>query len=451
MQRQDRHRVVILGGGFAGLETARALRRTPVDVTLVDRRNHHLFQPLLYQVATGGLSPANIAAPLRFILRRQKNCRVLLAEAVGIDPSAQVVHFKENGSIRYDSLVVGTGSHPSYFGHDHWGEYAPGLKSIDDATEIRRRIFLTFEQAERQRGAIATEALNFVIVGGGPTGVELAGAIAEIARETLRHEFRCIDPTQARIVIVESDERVLPTYPAELSMAAEKGLRDLGVQVMTGARVTEIHGGGVDIETNASRTTIATRNVFWAAGVKASMLAQVITEQFGARCDRGGRIFVEPDFSVPGHPELFVVGDLAHYEHMATGAVLPALAPAAKQAGRYVAKVIAARLMKKAGPAPFRYRDYGTMAVIGRRHCVADLRGWHFTGAIAWYLWLFVHLMQLVAYESRILVFVQWAWHYFTRNRSARLITGEPTLHDEQEVHRAAAASTSVEERASPS
>lgn len=416
------HRVVIVGGGFGGLYAAQSLRNVPVEVLLIDRRNHHLFQPLLYQVATGSLSPANIAAPLRALLRRQRSARVYLGEVVDLDVSRRRVILRHD-ELAYDTLVLAPGSTHSYFGHPEWSRYAPGLKTIEDATEIRRRVLMAFEEAEQATDpALIERCMTFVVVGGGPTGVELAGAVAELAHHTLRHDFRSIDPAAARVILIEAFERVLPPYPPNLSENAREALQALRVDVMTKALVTDVTTEGVTVRRGEVTEQIATRTVLWAAGVQASPLGACLARATGAEVDRAGRVTVEADLSVPGHPEIFVIGDLAHCLDE-EGKPLPALAPVAMQQGRYVARLIAARLKGRRLP-PFRYRDWGTMATIGRLKAVAQLRGWHLTGAIAWFVWLFVHLMQLVMFENRVLVLLQWAWHYTTRNRSARLITG---------------------------
>ena len=417
------HRVVIVGGGFGGLQAARALRREPVAVTLVDRRNFHLFQPLLYQVATGGLSPANIAAPLRSILKRQRNARVLLGEAAGVDAAARCVVLADGERLPYDTLVVAAGAAHNYLGRDAWEEVAPGLKTLEDATAIRGRILAAFEAAEREPDPARVGAwLSFVVIGGGPTGVELAGALAEIARDTLKHDFRAIDPTRARIWLLEGGAQLLPSYAPPLPAKTVAALARLGVSVRTGALVTEIGAEAVAVSCNGRSETIPARTVLWAAGVRGSPLGQALREGAGASLDRLGRVVVEPDLTLPGRPEIVVVGDLAHCR-AATGEPLPAVAQVALQQGRYAAGLVAARLRGRTLP-PFRYRDYGAMATIGRAAAVVQLRRLHLAGRLAWLLWLVVHLMGLVQFQNRLLVLLQWAWNYFTRNRSARLITG---------------------------
>jgi NADH dehydrogenase len=395
-------------------------------VTLVDRCNYHLFQPLLYQVATGTLSPANIASPLRNILKRHKNTRVLLAEATGIDASNRRVILSD-GSIEYDTLVVSTGSSHQYFGHDEWEEFAPGLKTIEDATDMRRRILLAFETAEREPDPEKLRAwMTFVIVGGGPTGAELAGALGEIANDTLRRDFRKIDPSDARIILVEGADRVLPVYPQKLSASARTMIERLGVTVRTSAMVTDVSKESVTIREGDKTETIPTRTVLWAAGVLGSPLGRIVAQQTGATIDKAGRVSVEPDLTAPGHPEIFVIGDLANFLHQ-TGKPLPGVAQSAIQEGRYVAALVARRLRGKKS-RPFHYLDKGNLATIGRGAAVADLNWLHLSGFPAWLLWIFVHLLYIVEFQNRLLVFVQWAWLYFTYDRSARLITGRNPL-----------------------
>jgi NADH:ubiquinone reductase (H+-translocating) len=420
------HRVAIVGGGFGGLSAALNLKRAPVQVTLVDRCNYHLFQPLLYQVATGTLSPANIASPLRNILKRHKNTRVLLAEATRIDTANRRVILSD-GSIEYDTLVVSTGSSHQYFGHDEWEKFAPGLKTVEDATDMRRRILLAFETAEREPDPEKLRAwMTFVIVGGGPTGAELAGALGEIANDTLRRDFRNIDPSKARIILVEGADRVLPVYPPQLSASARKMIERLGVTVRTSATVTGVTKESVTVSEGDRTETIPTRTVLWAAGVLGSPLGRIVAQETGATIDRAGRVSVEPDLTVPGRPEIFVIGDLANFVHQ-TGKPLPGVAQPAIQEGRYVAGVIARRLRGEKS-RPFRYLDKGNLATIGRGAAVADLNGLRLSGFPAWLLWIFVHLLYIVEFQNRLLVFVQWAWFYFTWDRSARLITGKNPL-----------------------
>ncbi|HEX6964012.1 MAG TPA: NAD(P)/FAD-dependent oxidoreductase [Lacipirellula sp.] len=424
-----RHRVVIVGGGFAGLNAAKYLRKAPVDVTLVDRRNFHLFQPLLYQVATGGLSPANIAAPLRWVLRNQSNCDVALAEAVGFDLEGRRV-LTDVGDLRYDSLIVAAGARHSYFGRDDWAEHAPGLKTIEDATQIRGRLYAAFEQAELIADAEQRRALlDFTIVGGGPTGVELAGSLAEIARHSLRNDFRHIDPSDAKIMLVEAGSRILESFPEELSDKAQRDLERLGVTVRTGTRVTDITRDDVELTSSIGVERWPTRTVLWAAGVVASPLAKALSAGSQAALDRAGRVIVEPDLSLAGRPEVFVIGDMANYSHQ-TGKPLPGVAQVAIQEGRFVARLIDARRRGRETPK-FRYRDLGNLATIGRRSAVAVLGRLRFSGALAWWLWLFVHLMHIVNFRNRVLVLLQWSWSYFTYDRSARMITGDAPTDDD--------------------
>ena len=420
---EKRPRIVIVGGGFGGLYTARRLRSLPVDVTLLDRRNFHLFQPLLYQVATGALSPANIAAPLRAILKRSRNVRVLLADVTAFDVARRRVA-ATSGEFPYDTLVVAAGVRHQYFGHDEWESEAPGLKTLEDAVEMRRRILLAFERAETETDLAERRALlTFVIVGAGPTGAELAGALGEIARHTLRREFRSIDPAEARILLVEGGARVLTAYPPELSAKAERSLASLGVETLLNASVTAVQGGRVTISRAGATDTIEARTVLWAAGVAASPLAAALAAATGATTDRAGRIGVGKDLTLPGHPEIYVIGDMAALADE-KGRPLPGVAPVAMQQGRYVARAIAGRLAGRPIAEPFRYRDKGSMATIGRGRAIADLGFLRLSGYPAWLAWLFIHLMYLVQFGNRVLILVQWAWNYLTWNRSARLITG---------------------------
>jgi NADH dehydrogenase len=405
--------VLILGGGFGGLWATRALASAPVRVTLVDRTNHHLFQPLLYQVAMAGLSSPDIAAPLRHILRRQRNVTVLMDEAIAVDVAARRVVLA-TGTLDYDYLVVATGARHSYFGRDDWAARAPGLKTLDDAFFIRRHMLEAFEFAERESDpAVRAQWLNFVVVGGGPTGVELAGTLAEIARHTLPREFRRSDPRTANVHLVEAGPRVLPSMPPSLSEKARAQLVRLGVEVLTGQAVTGIDERGVWL----GERRIDARTVLWAAGVAASPLGA----QLGAERDRAGRVKVEPDLSLPGHPEVFVIGDLASLAP--GGKPVPGVAPAAKQMGAYVGAAIRDRLAGRA-PAPFRYRDYGNLATIGRMAAVVDLRGLRLTGVFAWLFWLIAHVFFLIGFRNRIVVMWEWIWSYFTYQRHARIIIG---------------------------
>ena len=417
-----RHRVVIVGGGFAGLYATRQLKHADADVTLIDRRNFHLFQPLLYQVATGALSPGEVASPLRNILKRQKNTRVLLGEVVDLDMAAREVILDDGWRVGWDTLVVATGATHNYFGHPEWSVPAPGLKSIEDATEIRSRILLAFERAEKNPGAADRQAtLTFVVVGGGPTGVELAGALGEISRDTLRDDFRNINPAEASILLVEGTDRLLPAYPPDLSAAAERSLIRLGVRTRTSAKVTGVDPEGVTVETTAGTERIAAHTILWAAGVQASPLGAMLAKQAGAKIDRAGRVEVGPDLSVPGHPDILVIGDLATIKQ--DGRAVPGLAPAAMQEGRYAARLIEARLKNQKMP-PFHYRDKGSLATIGRNSAVAQIGPLHFSGILAWLAWIFIHLLYIVEFENRLVIAVHWAYDYFTYNRGARLITG---------------------------
>jgi NADH:ubiquinone reductase (H+-translocating) len=412
----ERPHVLILGAGFAGLYAAKALRRAPVRVTVVDRRNHHLFQPMLYQVATAGLNPSDIASPIRSILRGSKNTEVLLAEAADVDVQARKVRFTDGTSASYDYLIVGTGAHHSYFGHDEWEPLAPGLKSLEDALEIRRRVLLAFERAERETDTIRRHALlTFVVVGGGPTGVEMAGAVAEIRRYALKRDFRHIDPTEATVLLLEGGPRLLPAYPPSLSTEAKRELRRLGVEVRTDTFVTDVRPGAVA----AAGWVIPTQTVIWAAGNMASPLLKTLH----APLDGVGRVVVEPDCSIPGHPEVFVLGDAAAYNHQA-GGTLPGVCPVAIQEGEYAARTIRGDLAGRPR-RPFHYWDKGQLAVIGRGQAVADIWRLHFGGFIAWLAWIFVHIFFLIGFRNRVMVLLEWGWSYLTFSRGARLITGE--------------------------
>jgi NADH dehydrogenase len=407
--------VVILGAGFGGLQAALGLKDAPVRITVVDRHNHHLFQPLLYQVATAALSPADIAYPIRSILRHQANADVLLAEAVAIDPARREVRLAD-GVLTYDYIVVAAGARHAYFGHEEWEARAPGLKSLEDALEIRRRILLAFEEADREADLARRKTLlTFAIVGGGPTGVELAGAIAEISRHVLVDDFRHIDPREARVVLIEAGPRLLAAYTEQSARNAEAALRERGVEVRVGAAVTAVDAEGLAI----GNERLAARNVIWAAGVAASSLASGL----GVPLDRSGRVTVEPDLSVPGHPEIFVIGDLALFTHQG-GRPLPGVSPVAMQEGRYVARAIEARLRGLATP-PFHYVDKGTLAVIGRGEAVAEIAGLRLRGLPAWLVWCFVHIFYLIGFRNRFVVMFEWAWAYASYQRGARLITGD--------------------------
>ena len=421
------HRVAIVGGGFGGLYAAQSLARSPVAITLIDRRNFHLFQPLLYQVATGGLSPGDIASPLRAVLKRQQNTTVLLGDVVDIDPEQQQLHLKNGEVVPYDSLILATGSAHHYFGNDHWEAVAPSIKTIEDALEVRRRIFLAFEKAELEPDPERRAALlTFVVAGAGPTGVEMAGAIADLAHKTLRNDFRNIDPTQTRIILVEGMDRVLPPFDPALSARAAKDLDVLGVEVRTKTFVTAIDKEFVTLKCGDTEETIATHSVFWAAGVRASSLGKVVAAKTGADCDRAGRLMVAPDFSLPQYPNIFVIGDLAHYAHQGERP-LPGVAPVAMQGGRYVARLISDRLQNKSTPA-FKYNDTGSLAIIGHSSAVVDLNWTKMTGFPAWVVWALVHVMFLIEFDNKMIVMTQWLWSFFTRNQGARLITGRDVI-----------------------
>lgn len=422
------YHVVIVGGGFAGLYAAKALRREPVKVTLIDKRNFHLFQPLLYQVATGELSPADIASPLRSVLKHAENVRVVAGEVVDIDAKQRQVFLRDE-VIPYDSLIVATGAQHHYFGNDEeWGGLAPGLKTAEDASEIRRRVYLAYETAERETSAAARRPwLTFVIVGAGPTGVELAGALSELAHNALRGEFRSFDPAETEIILVEGLDRVLNSFPEALSSDAQQALEKLGVTVRLGSMVTEIANDHVIVRDDESGETerIDTHTVLWAAGVKASPLGEVVANATEAKTDRMGRVIVEPDMSVAGYPDLFVVGDLAHFAHTPDGQPLPGVAQVAMQQGDYVARLLKKRREGKL-LEPFVYSDKGNMAVIGRNLAVADIGRYESVGFLAWLVWAFIHIAFLVEFDNRLKVMLQWAWTYFTGKRGSRLIMGAP-------------------------
>jgi NADH dehydrogenase len=412
--------IVIIGCGFGGLSAARALANAPVRITLIDRSNHHLFQPLLYQVATAGLSAPLIAAPIRHILRKQKNLIVLLAEVRGIDTADRKVMLDDASAIDYDYLIVAPGAGHSYFGHDHWELHAPGLKTLDDAYEIRRRVLLAFERAERETRPSHREGwLTFAVIGGGPTGVELAGAMAEIARHTLPDEFRRIDSRRARIVLIEGTDRVLPNYSPDLSEKARQQLERLGVVVYTGYKVTDIDDKGVWLDEGGEKQRLDARTIVWAAGVQASPLGKSL----GVPLDRAGRVMVEPDLSVPGTPDVFVIGDLASAQ--SDGKPVPGVSPAAKQMGVCAARNLLHR-MHGESTLPFKYRDYGSLATIGRRAAVAMVGPFKFSGLFAWLFWLFVHIYFLIGFRSRLVVMTDWAWAYLTFERYARIFSGGP-------------------------
>jgi len=418
----DKPRIVIVGAGFGGLNAARALAKAPVQITVIDRKNFHTFQPLLYQVATAGLSPGEIAEPIRSILRPHRNVEVLMSEVTGFDLEGRVVETPDL-QIPYDYLIVAAGATHSYFGHEDWEVFAPGLKTIEDALEIRRRVLLAFELAERQAAAGETESpLNFVVVGGGPTGVELAGTLAEISHYALAHDFRSIDPARTHILLIEGGPRLLPTYAEDLSRRAEEQLSGLGVEVRTSAMVTQVEAGAVQLGATRLPATV----VLWAAGVAASPLGK----KLGAAVDRAGKVPVNPDLSLPAHPEVFVIGDLAAAKDE-QGKLLPGVAPVAIQQGKFVAKLIREemRLATRLKSRPqFHYWDKGSLATIGRAAAVAQFGKIHISGFIAWLSWLFVHILFLIGFRNRLLVFIQWAWSYVTYERGARLITGSTYL-----------------------
>jgi NADH dehydrogenase len=409
--------VIIIGGGFAGLEAARRLRNVACEVTVVDRHNHHVFQPLLYQVATAGLSPGDIASPIRWILRKQQRLRVLLATVERIDSKAKQIHLDGGDVLPYDYLIVAAGAAHSYFGHDDWAESAPGLKTLDDALGIRRRLLLAFEEAEREPSPVyQRRLLTFVLIGGGPTGVEMAGALAEIARQALKSEFDAVDPASARIILIEAGPSILPAFPPDLRESARRALVRLGVEVRVGQAVTKVENGGVWI----GDERIEAHTILWAAGVQAAALSR----DLGPGLDRAGRVIVEPDLSVAGHPGVFVAGDLANFSHQ-TGKPLPGVAQVAKQEGRHAAANVA-RLISGGATKPFRFIDPGNMATIGRNAAIADFGFLHVSGYLGWLLWLFVHILFLIGFRNRLSVMLQWAAAYLTYQRSVRLITRNP-------------------------
>ncbi|MBA4065117.1 MAG: FAD-dependent oxidoreductase [Isosphaera sp.] len=423
-----RHRVVIVGGGFGGMWAARGLNKQPVDITLIDRRNFHLFQPLLYQVATGALSPANIAAPLRSMFKRQRNCRVLLGEVTAVDGAAKSVTLADGSAVPFDTLVAATGSTHHYFGHHEWEQHAPGLKTIEDATEIRRRVLSAFERAERTTDPVELDRLlTFVVVGGGPTGVEMAGSIRELAIHTIRYDFRAFNPAACKVILVEGQPRVLGGFHETLSRKALEALVKMGIDVRLDCHVTDVQADGVTVKPDGGKAPayrIDTATVVWAAGVKANPLGKLVAAAAGVEADRAGRVPVNPDCTVGARPDLFVIGDLA-LQAGADGKPLPGLAPVAMQQGQYVADAIGRRAKGKEPKGPFRYWDKGVMATIGRAKAVAETNGFRFSGHLAWFAWLFIHILYLARFENRILVLFQWFWNFVTRNRAARLITGE--------------------------
>jgi NADH dehydrogenase len=422
----NNHKVIIIGGGFGGLRAAQALGRAPVDVTLIDRRNFHLFQPLLYQVATGSLSPGEIAAPLRSVLGRQKNTRVLLGDVVDIDPAAKAVRLADGERLDYDSLIVATGSQSSYYGHDEWRDWAPSLKSVEEAISVRRKIFYAFEVAERISDPAQRRAwLTFAIVGAGPTGVEVAGAIAEIARYTLRRDFRSIRPEEACIVLLDGAPRVLPPLPEELSRKAARSLKRLGVEILTGVRVEQIDREGVTYRGPNGPVRLDARTVIWGGGVTVTPLARTLAERTRAESDKSGRVRVGPDLAIAGHPDVYVVGDIALAPDP-SGNPLPGVAQVAMQQGAYAARDIVRKRRGKPPLAPFEYCDKGSLAVIGRWAAVANLSGVHLSGLLAWIVWALVHIGYLVEFRSRIVVFIKWGFQDLTFSRGSRLITDTP-------------------------
>ncbi len=442
LEKNAPHQVVIVGGGFGGLYTAKALKTANVNVTLIDKRNFHLFQPLLYQVATGTLSPADISAPLRSLFSKSKNTKVLLGEVNDIDPTAQQV-ILGNEVVNYDTLIVATGANHSYFGKDNWKEFAPGLKTVEDAIEMRRQIFSAFEAAEKVTDPeIRRALLTFVIVGGGPTGVELAGAIAELTYQTLKEDFRSINTSEARILLLQGGDRILPHIAPVLSKVAAESLQKLGVAVHTNTRVTNIENDIVTFKQGDELTEIASKTILWAAGVQGSPLGKVLAKSTGVECDRSGRVIVEPNLTIKGYKNIFVVGDLANFSHQ-NDKPLPGVAPVAKQQGEYVAKLIKRRLQGDTLPQ-FRYNDVGTLAMIGQNLAVVDLGLIKLKGFIAWLFWLVIHIYFLIEFDTKIVVAIQWAWNYITRNRRSRLITGREAFVEAKTVN------NSVQQPSSP-
>jgi NADH dehydrogenase len=420
----ERWKVVIIGGGFGGLSAAQRLNSKLVDVTVIDRRNYHLFQPLLYQVATGSLSAGEVASPLRSVLSRQTNTRVWLGTVVDIDPDSKSVHLADGTVVPYDSLIVAAGSQTSYFGHNEWQEWAPGMKSVEEATAIRHKILYAFEVAERLSDPVQRRAwLTFVIVGAGPTGVELSGAIAEIARQTLKHDFRSIHPEEAQIILLDGAPRVLMPFPEGLAEKARRSLAKLGVEVRCGAMVKNVDKDGLAIDSGGRTDSIAAKTVIWAGGITASPLGKIVASHTKAETDKGGRVKVKPDLTIPSYPDIYVVGDLASAMDE-KGKPLPGVAQVAMQGGAYAAKAVLRRVKGQRELPPFRYFDKGSLAVIGRAAAVADVFGLHISGFLAWLVWAFIHVAYLVSFQSRILVFIQWAIQDLTFSRGARLITG---------------------------
>lgn len=434
VENSSPHKVVIVGGGFGGLYAAQKLKKAPVQVTLIDKRNFHVFQPLLYQVATGGLSPADISSPLRSLVKDNKNTEVLMGEVTKIDPERQTVKLRYR-EISYDSLILATGVTHQYFGKDDWSEKAPGLKTLEDALEIRRRVFIAFETAEKELNPEKRqEWLTFVLVGGGSAGVELAGALAELAHGTLKEDFRHIKTSDARIILVHSSEHILPSYPSELSKKARASLEKLGVTVQTGTRVIEMTDNTITLKQGENVEQIKARTILWTAGMKASAMAHIVAESTDAELDKSGRVKVTPNFNVPNYDNIFVIGDLAYYPYL-TGKPLPGIAPVAMQEGEYVARLLKSRLRNKI-IAPFRYFDWGTLSVIGKHAAVVDVKGFKLWGFLAWLFWLFIHVFYLLEFDNKLVVMVQWGWSYLTNSKGARLITtpGEhPSIQLEDE------------------
>ena len=414
-------KVVIVGGGFGGLYTAKALKQSSVQVTLIDKRNFHLFQPLLYQVATGGLSPSDIASPLRLILRQHKNVQVLLNSVVDLKPKDKQIILDDDKSISYDILILATGSTHNYFGNDQWENHAPGLSTVEDALEIRNRVFGAFEAAEKENDPIKRQAwLTFVIVGGGPTGVELAGAVAEIVNSSMKGNFNNFTPKDAKIILIEGLERVLPPYPTELSSKAEQELCNLGVTIHTQSMVTSISENNIVLRKGEKYEQITSHTILWAAGVKASSIGKKLAEKTGAQIDRAGRVIVEPDLSIIGFPDIFVIGDLSSFSHQ-NNKPLPGIAPVAMQQAKYVAKLIQKQLKGESLPS-FVYKDYGSMAVIGKNKAVADFKFIKLSGFLAWFIWIWVHIYYLIEFDNKLVVLIQWIWNYFTQGRGSSVI-----------------------------
>ncbi|MBD2595088.1 pyridine nucleotide-disulfide oxidoreductase [Nostoc sp. MBR 210] len=429
-EKNTKHQVVIVGGGFGGLYTAKYLANANVNVTLIDKRNFHLFQPLLYQVATGTLSPGDISSPLRAVFSKSKNTQVLLGEVSDIDPKAQKV-MMGNQVIPYDTLIVATGANHSYFGKEHWKDLAPGLKTVEDAIEMRRRIFGAFEAAEKETDPEKRSAwLTFVIVGGGPTGVELAGAIAELAYKTLKEDFRSIDTSETKILLLQGGDRILPHISPDLSEEATASLRKLGVVINTKTRVTDIENDIVTFKQNGEVSSIHSKTILWAAGVKGSTMGKILAERTDVELDHAGRVVVEPDLTVRDYKNIFVIGDLANFSHQ-DGKPLPGVAPVAKQQGEYVAKLIRRRWRGSTLPQ-FHYNDVGSLAMIGQNLAVVDLGFLQLTGFPAWVFWLIIHIYFLIEFDTKLLVVFQWAWNYITRNRRSRLITGREAFTEPQ-------------------